>query len=636
VTRIKDDNEKRRVTVELARHAEHQPMDSAKEMPSVSALDLRRLRDQVRYTASLLSGFRPVYEQLHVLWACDFHERVIYWRPTSPVPPFDVMSPRDILFLIAHESGHLNFTGGWDVPDDWKLNKRMAFKGFLNAVEDIRIERLMGVQFPGFEEIRRPVNNSFLKFHEGSGGEDYAVWHQVGLNWIAIENNDKATIGHKESKKFAEDLWPEITRIANADSTQDLSVPLIPIFEMLWQEQDEEEQQKKKDGEPQGNYGGSLGDPQEGSGGGEGSSEGEGGKGESKDGQSGGGKKSDQFKGIGQGDPFNDEPSKDPRNDRPFDTDTMTREEQLKQIERDSKGAGKRKVGEALAGERQAREQAKEDNRKVQGNSPQDGEGGIEAGTEPAGYRKPSNHWALAKDRMDPKIRALSHRLRTVLKNNAMSNWQEGQRRGRLNSHRAYKSQVSPRIMRKRHSIGSLDYTFGIINDTSGSMQSPQIPYMGKNAKLAMVALDATVLVAEALDKANLPYFLIEHCTRLHTVKKFDDKLRPLAENVGADIALSSGGTYEAPALIVAQEEFRKVRSGHKMLFVISDGHTSGIDESVQLVQEMLREGVHVVALGLGIDPPAHHPVRIRVDDLSHLPEMLPKLINEVVRKGAN
>jgi hypothetical protein len=118
------------------------------------SIDLRDIRDQVRYTSSLLSSFRPVFEQMGQSWACNFVERIIYWRTTLPYEPFAQLSPKEILFLITHEAGHLNFTGGWKVPEDWSDGKSMAFSTFLNAVEDIRIERLMALEFPGFGEIR--------------------------------------------------------------------------------------------------------------------------------------------------------------------------------------------------------------------------------------------------------------------------------------------------------------------------------------------------------------------------------------------------------------------------------------------------------------------------------------------------
>lgn len=582
-----------------------------------SALVLREVRRQVRYVASLVSTRGRIVEEMSDKWAADIVGRVIFWRPTRPWPPFDDLLGVEIRFLTVHEAGHLNFTGGWNEPAEWGIEKRLGFKRFLNGVEDIRIERLEGQDLPGFERIRKQVNRSFGLAHKDLSVEQWAPMDQVWRGWFALENGAEM-YGHPTFIKFAEDTWADVSRMANADCTDDLAQALIPIFDLLWEEQPPSQGGGgDEDGEGQGSGEGGAGE----GGGDQEESDGGGGS----DGQ----EQSDRLDQAaqdfkGSGDEFSDEPSKRPYKSPLGSGQEPPTVEQLLEMIKDAAGEDARDAIRDLLDEIEEQQDNADRQKDLI-------TGGELAGTKPSSSRPPDDSWDKMRVEMELPIRALAHKLRSVLKTNAAASWTEGTKRGRLNVRRAARAAAGDnRIFRKRTSIGAHDYVWGILPDVSGSMKS--------NAKdghpKADHALRATVLLGEAFQRARYGWFVIPWEYALRTRKALYGRLVDVKDQVGADIKHATGGTYEAPALIAAQEEFIGSSSSHKILFVISDGQTGEIHESEQLIAELEEMGVYVIGIGIGIDPPKHHSVKIRVDDAGDLVHQLPRLVNEIARKG--
>ena len=146
--------------------------------------------------------------------------------------------------------------------------------------------------------------------------------------------------------------------------------------------------------------------------------------------------------------------------------------------------------------------------------------------------------------------------------------------------------------------------------------------------------LKATVLLGESFEKANMPWFVIPWEYVLREGKGIGDSIRVQKRQVGANIARPSGGTYEAPALVAAMEQFKRVASGHRVLFVLSDGETIQKHESQILADELEDIGVRVIAIGIGIPAPDHHRIQVEIGSADELVDVMPKLVNEIVRKG--
>jgi hypothetical protein len=565
------------------------------------ALEMWRFRNEVRYTSSFLSIDGPVHEEPGPNWACDFDKRIVFWRPTSPWPPYDDLTPDEVLFLVGHEAAHLDFTGGWDTPKGWDDEKKLRFCRFVNCVEDIRVERLQGVRFPGFEKMRVPLNSEALLNHRSKSAESYGIPDQVGLSWIALETGEPG-IGHPSAMGFAEALWPDVSRMCNADSTAQLADAVRPIFELLDEQMEKELGDQLAQGRTEaGNTGTGILGPF-----GEGLKPGD----------------ADPLKGGGA--PFpskpSDRPTKSPlgRGNR-----SMAEQEKLDGMSKDAHGRGRKKLKADLTEEREVGHKSAESAKMM---------GGHQAGNRRGNAASPNTQWDSFARMHRGEISALSRRFRAVLKTNAADSYTDGHRRGRLNSRRAPKAVAgNNHIFRQRKAIGAQDYTFGILTDVSGSMKEYG---SSKYPKKCTPALIATVIIAEACERNGLGTFVVPWEFVVREWKPLHVPLREKTGQIGADIMKPDGGTYEAPALLVAVDEFARVRSGHKMLFVISDGETRGKSESKTIAEDLEARGVRVVAIGLGVQPASHYSTRVHVSDPGELIEVLPRFINEMMRKG--
>jgi hypothetical protein len=184
--------------------------------------------------------------------------------------------------------------------------------------------------------------------------------------------------------------------------------------------------------------------------------------------------------------------------------------------------------------------------------------------------------------------------------------------------------------------VGALDYTFGILGDCSSSMGELPRDELGNRVgdKKWIAQSRAIVLLGEALEKSGISWFVLPWESTLRERKPIHHPISRHKAQIGADLTHPSGGTYEAAALVAAQEEFARVRSGHRVLFVLSDGETLCKDESELLLDELEDMGVRVIAIGVGIPAPEHHRIQVSLESPEELTEILPRLVNEVVKKG--
>lgn len=597
------------------------PIDRLRDNPE-SPLAIRDFRRMVAQTASLVSTDGPIREEMAESWVANMETRTIGWRTTLPWPPSDVITEDEMLVLVAHEAGHLRFSGLHTFADGMTNEDKVRFHRFVNAVEDIRIERMLGKEFGGFWHRAQAFVQKCYGFLAPTADELHAV-DQVGLTWVLVEKGAKG-IGDPRWIEWARANWARVdTMIANADSTSDLADAVYPVYLELMDEVNKPKEEEQKDDEQQGDAGdeqeqdddGESGDGSSsasgaGAPGGESGEAGE--QGESNDG--GAGDESGDIEGKGA----TDTPV---RSDGEAGTGPMSPEEQMKGMREDAEGDAKDALDTAVQEEQGEKHDARKQKEKVQASAD--------------GRSSKGHHFSVDESNLDwqnhahmnrPQINLLTSRLRSVLRTNAMDNWQGGQKRGRLDTKRAYKASAgNPRIFKQRKAVGSLDYTFGILVDCSASMRGAK----------STGALDGTVIVAEALDKVGLNSFIVPWQTIPGVIKRVGDQLTDRVRGfIGSQISGVAGGTIEVSALIVAQEELRKV-GGHRVLFTISDGDTVNKDESARVIRELTNEGVICVSIGVGFPAPAHHPRQISVKDGAELAAVLPRLIAEYVKRGA-
>ncbi|NDD55701.1 hypothetical protein EBZ39_17855, partial [bacterium] len=213
---------------------------------TTNAMVMRKARETVRYAGSLVSNNGPIYEQPGENWSAVMETRTIYWRVTNPRPPFNPMGEEQMLMLTVHEASHLNHSGGWITPAD--IDKR-RFHMFVNAVEDIRIERLAEKELPGFGPLRRKYNAEAIGEIKDTA-KGLGVVERVGLAYLTMEENVSIDFLGDDIKQFCEDTWPEVSRIANATNTADLAEMLVPIYRELVGNEQQNEKDKENQQDP--------------------------------------------------------------------------------------------------------------------------------------------------------------------------------------------------------------------------------------------------------------------------------------------------------------------------------------------------------------------------------------------------
>lgn len=592
-----------------------------------SVLSLRKLRQRVAHTANIVSTTGRINERPGEIWQANMETRTIEWTPTFPLPPHDFLNDDDIMYLVAHEASHCNKSGLYD-PDKLRIpkGKQARFHRFVNAIEDVRVDRLSALEFGGFRPAKEQIDLRIRDFHLAeSHPEEWSLIDQIALNAIFSHDLGLEPFGSDEGKKLSAEVWPMIDRIANLDSTAAVARGIAKLF-LEVDKIDEEQQAQQQPGQ---------GQPQPGKGM---PGEGQPGQGQAGDGQpgDGSGQPGDQ-PGDGAGEPklqSNDptagkaNPSQHPaQSEGKPETKPLPFGEEIKGIGEDAHGDKAKNAIKGATREMEANQQENADAAAMQGNTDVDA-GGTRAGNAYRGLvtteQEGARMWDAARDAMRQPINALANRLKATLQTNAADSWSGGHRRGRLHSSKAYRASAgNPRIFRKREAIGDIDYTFGILVDRSSSMRGKATP-----------TLYATVLIAEALEKANLGCVIVSWNMHPVAIKPMGGSIAKHKGELGSAIGKPAGGTYEAPALLIAYDEFKRARSGHRMVFTITDGETAKINESRQLIQELRDLGVKSVSIGVGYPPASYYDEQLEVADAAELARILPRFINSIVRKG--
>lgn len=565
---------------------------------TTNALAMRKARETVRYAGSLVANNGPIYEQPGENWMANMDTRTIYWRVTDPKPPFKAMCEDQMLMLTVHEASHINHSGGWITPDDID---RKRFHMFVNAIEDIRIERLAEKELPGFGPLRHKFNKESIEdIKETVKG--LGVVERAGVAYLTLEENVSIDFLGDDIKKFCEDTWQEVSRIANATNTADLAEMLVPIYRALVDNEDANKSKEEKEKPDADDISGSKRD-----------------------------ENGDVEKGClspNGGDSPTETPMISPRDKiKGRNSSNITDMDIIEQLLEMAKNAGDQKTVDEInkwirqeeAKRRQAKEQA----------ISMTGKGGLSAGTTPgqkALEAKGEDLWRMTKQQNIGAINVLRRKLETTLRNNASDDWETGLSRGQLDMGIAYKSlNGNSNIYRERNAVGAIDYTFGIIVDKSGSQM-----------RRIKTIYEACVVVAEATEQAGISTFMLPWNNAPDEIKPLGDSYSKHAGRLTADILNSNGGTYETPALILSKDEFLRTRPGSKkVLITITDGETHKPNESIQLINELHELGVSCCAISIAHPhPPKYYEESHYIPDAQALMTLLPRIINQVVKKG--
>lgn len=569
---------------------DHNPIISQRELDDAasawgaghSATTMRDLRQHVKQIASLVTTGYNITESPGAMWGADLTDRVIYWRATSSTPPNDILNSDELLHEITEKAFNIRFSGRWKLPED---ADPLEFWRFISAMESMRVGRLAGEEFASFSKIAQAHRQKELRWHFDEA-EGYSRLDQVLLSYMALEYGMEP-LGTKENRDFAKDTWEMgVSRTVNAASTGSMASMLEAIYNEI------------KDADEQGRAPSAANIPSD-------------------------------FADDGADSPSST-PSKDPEEggeDEQSLGDHSEFQKLMGMAQSSTTQEAQDRLTEALQQEIHNIQQGAAISHMMTG-EPTGGQDVSELMGQHAGMISVDNpgtsRWEQAKQDVRPQINVLARQLESKLQHNAQDDWRSGQRRGQLEVNRAFRSLISDfSIFRDRTEVGEHDYNFLIAVDRSGSQGSR----IGK-------ILESVVLVVESLERAGLRNAVIPWDTVPQSRKGFMDPLsHEMKDRVGSYVSRTGGGTYEAPVLIIAQEEFRKVR-GRKVLITITDGQTNNPDESERLMAELESEGVVCLAISVKCAVPRHYRHSIRIDDVSDLSRLLPTFVAQTIRRG--
>src|SRR5205807_1860109 len=131
-----------------------------------------------------------------------------------PFPPFTEIDELGERYLVAHEASHGKWSGRYTTKRIKKA-ERQRFHSFVNAIEDIRCDRLSERQFGGFRAAKLHVRGRLRANHDASRAEKWDLVHAVGINAIYSFDVGLPPQGGQLAKDASTRLWPKLDRIAN-------------------------------------------------------------------------------------------------------------------------------------------------------------------------------------------------------------------------------------------------------------------------------------------------------------------------------------------------------------------------------------------------------------------------------------
>lgn len=131
-----------------------------------------------------------------------------------------------------------------------------------------------------------------------------------------------------------------------------------------------------------------------------------------------------------------------------------------------------------------------------------------------------------------------------------------------------------------------------VLVDRSGSMKGPRM----------LAAMAGCVLLSETCRRSGMPFSLLTFSRGCETVRGWKDPFDAVQMGrIGGLVGAASGGTRMTEALRRAARHMECSPHPHRILVVLGDGQDH--DDAIAVAaRQVVRSGVHVVALGVGPD----------------------------------
>ena len=244
---------------------------------------------------------------------------------------------------------------------------------------------------------------------------------------------------------------------------------------------------------------------------------------------------------------------------------------------------------------------------------------------------------ALADMRSD--VGVIRRKLERALIAKQQRHWVGGLEQGRLDTKRMT-AVVAGRqnVFKKRHDASDLDTVVSIVLDLSGSMNS--------GGRIIM-ARDCAIALSEALERTSVTYEVIgfqnirdidavvgwdgvkgtnrHEYLDMPVFKGFDQKLARRKEAMSSIMYCAASNNSDADALRVVWHRLKMRDESRKVMLVLSDGAPCAAgsghsDQLLRVVPEIVSEGCEIAAIGIQTESVAHFfPKWARVDRVSDL-----------------
>lgn len=535
---------------------------------------------------------------------------------------------KDLNALLDHEVAHVKFT---DFPDSQKVISKFHFQ-LLNAVEDVRIERLMVKDFPGTAYHLDPLNEK-LKANIVKNWKNlpWPVKLQVAVSFVMDGTKLPDT---SEIASQLEAIKEEMAQLNSCQSTKELREVTEKMVRKI-QKDREEEKQQAKDQEQKEKAEKKNKEKNEASNGQENSQEKNGDKSEKKVDPKMSAKKEKHDEMISDG--YADKSEKENKFEQhEVDIHSLINGQIEKMIEKEEEKAKKY---------RYTYEESKE--MSIPTTTRFDRE--IDHSGKDRGYAK-------SKKQVEPMVISIRQSLERIFKVVENARWRSERERGLIQASSLAKMASNPNfrtIFKEQLKNETTNIAVSILIDLSGSMSGIKL----ETAKLAATAmsealkgLDITFEVAgfhsTPCSKMSNYSSTIKETTRFsrrhevlehHVYKTFDS-----ASLVGISHLESGGNNNDGESVLWMAKRLMERKEKRKVLIVMSDGMPAG-EGGFGTLQNDLREkvkriekaGIETVGIGIQTDAvKAFYKDYVQVDKLSDLTGVAMKKLIQILTKN--
>ena len=513
----------------------------------------------------------------------------------------------DIVAFLHHETSHIKFT---DFSECKKIKAQYQFE-ILNGIEDVRIERLMNLAYPGTIKSLGDLNEKLLKKLDENW--DKISWpKRIVFSLMAIMEG-KTPRQDSEIQPHLDCLADEIAQMNLCQSTEDVRILSEKIYDKIKQSREEEKQDPNRDEktEEEKSEDDHLIEEQT--------------------------KRSEQRK------------QKRAFESQSIDAHSMIEEELEDAIRSEENKISKEKQNKPIT-------MNNDYQRSTLRSNPLSTRFDKVIDVTGQGV---ASEFGTTRRKIQPYIGPIKIHLERVLKVDAISHWSTERERGRIDSRQLFRTKLNPnfRNVFKEKIKGETDQIAAMIAiDLSGSMNGSKIE----------TAQESALAMGEALTSLGIPFEIVGFNTEssneadslvkslsVENLVRFTRKLTVLRHYVfksfnssnliGTTHIKASGCNDDGEAIAWASSRLMLRREKRKILIVLSDGSPSNpeVDCSVsanELIQQLkIASENQIETIGIGIETDdvkkfyANYAV---VKNVSELPQICMSKLSEILLKN--